>query len=603
MPDKFEDVIKYNVYEAIKIKVKEKDTTPEARKQNLENNPANIPNNPILLDYDWVYEHAEEIFARYVYMFHNYQSMEAYYIFFKAITTKYNIENDYNTYLRTGEKDLITIKWWLFGAKLIEFMSYLTDDGIKELLKKKDFVAYFLRYHLLYDWDLLKNFCYSGMEALLENEAFARYCIADYNKLIQLIRKHPKIQIPTNLMQNKKIIGDMVRTLKLEEFHFYMTFILEQCSGESYYEEHKKFCDTEVANIQNGILPYYQKEFNQEPDIIDKKEISRRHSMQNQVFERIFERFNSESISKSTLYQEFSKYMIIGMFISSHFETAPYNLMVDIETLFKFARENNRELRGSYIYDFLINFESKTLAEVIAFYHEFEHASLKEMLYDDWKEQEGLFVSELNANLLNPQNLTPQTLENGVIYYDISDVPDLLLVHETSIKQSDTQKIEKMLEQIKTGYKERICLSVQDQEHNTYYHEKNTSGQKTIKFLYGPLNPSRVGIVYHKDAYSMWANFVEYDLGNLDFIRRLYTPKSLLAETYNYNEINYMIAKLPFLPIGIICEDEITDVEIMVAKSLNIPLLYRKTKKSIPKPYTKERVAKYYHYTASKTLF
>lgn len=608
MSKKFEDVVKYNVYEAIEIK-SEKNMPLEERMQTFKNNPARIPNNPLLLDYNWVYEHVEEIFVQDIFYYQNYQSTEAYYIFFKAITAKYRVEEDYNEYLRTGETRLITIKWRLFGYKLIDFISDSFDERIKELLKKEDVINYFLRYPLLYDWDLLKKFCHLGLEVLLEKEEIAKYCINDYTKLIRLIENNPKIQIPITLMQNEKIICEMVRTPRLEEFAFNMDFILEQCSGQAYYEGHKEYCDEEVANIKNGILPCYQKEYEQAPDVINKEVIANRshylyyNYMQNQVFTRILEQFNTESISKGILYKEFSKYMIIGMFISSHFETGPYNLMVDIETLYEFGRQNNRELRGKCIYDFLINFETKSIKEIIAFYQEFQNVPLKEMLYDDWKEQEELFVLDLNAKILNPLTLAPVIREDGIVYYDISDVSKLLLVHETSVSESDAKGLEKMLEQIKTGSKERICLSVHDQEHSSYYDEERKEGERTIKFLYGPLAPNRVGIVYHKDAYSMGINSVEVALGNLDYKRRLYTTNSLMEETSDYNEINYMIDKTPFLPIGIICEDEITEVEVMVARFLNISLLYQKTKENIKRPYKKEKIKKHYQYRADKPLF
>lgn len=139
---KFEDVIKYNVYEAIEIKFKENKSIKE-QIEVFENSPAKIPNNPLLLDYNWVYEHAEEIFINDIFYYQKYQSTEAYYIFFKAITNKYNIEDDYNEYLKNGITAL-TIKWGIFGVKLIEFISYSFDERIKELLKKEDVVNYFL---------------------------------------------------------------------------------------------------------------------------------------------------------------------------------------------------------------------------------------------------------------------------------------------------------------------------------------------------------------------------------------------------------------------------------------------------------------------------
>lgn len=556
-------MIKQDIYEQIKT---------NQQNSNL------IPNPSLLHDYPWVYNHVEELFCNSIFYYQRYQNPQAYFIFFLALTTKYSLQEDHTQALYTNNKEPLQ-KWSKFAQKLIEFMSYSGNQVLSELFQQTEFLNYFLHYPLLYTPEMLMNFSFYGINKLLELNPIATYFTEDYQRLIKLIKKNHYIQVPISILHNPNLISQMTQTHHLEQFHYEMQFILNYDTGQEYYSAHRNFCNNQVANIENNILPCYKQEFASAlttiklEDLIDKP-----NTMQLKVFKRIFKRFHTTHLSKTILYSELTKYMIIGMFISSHFETSPHDLMIDIETLYEFASKNNRHLKGEYLYEFLINFENKTLSEIINFYQNFKSSSLKEILYDDWKEQEELFVLELNSKLLNPLTLPPVISANGLIYYDISDTPNLLLVHNTDVPKDNPEEIAKMINRIQTGNIRRICLSVNDQEHN-YYYKNFVKG--TIKFLYGPLNPNKVGIVYHKDAYTLDINLIETEC--IDYTRKLYTVKSLQASTYDYNEINYLIAQEPILPIGVICEEEISLPEIQLAQALNIPVLYQRKKKALKK--------------------
>ena len=76
-----------------------------------------------------------------------------------------------------------------------------------------------------------------------------------------------------------------------------------------------------------------------------------------------------------------------------------------------------------------------------------------------------------------------------------------------------------------------------------------------------------------------------------------------MDNTTDYNELTYVVYKNPFLPIGIICEDEITKEEQDVANELNIPILFRKKKERKVVPYQERPYEKGYQYTIEKALF
>ena len=600
--EEYENVVQYDIYGAIKIKGESKQdfSTFEEILFNCNNKPAKIPNNPLLTDYEWVYEHAEELFCRNIYDYQKNQGVEEYFTLFQALINKYPLEEDYTKYIN-GNFSGIELKWGLFAIKLIEFISYSFDDRLDKLLEKEEVKKYFLRYLGVYTPEKIENFYYSGVEKFLKYNYYSSYYTQNYENLIRLIHKHIKINISDKLMLNKNVIKDMSRTHHIEDFYFQLNFIREQTSDLPYIEEHKKYCDEQVENIENGILPCYQEKYKKSKEIINIEDLDIFNYMEQQVIERIFELNGVEQLPKQIIYEELSKYIIVGMYISRNFETAPYNLMIDIETLHKFAIKNNVELLGKNVYEFLNSYESKKTSEIINIYNASKTLPLMEILYDDWNNMKINFVNELNFKIFNPANINSKHIVNGIKYLDISEIEEPILVHNTAVAIDDTEKIKEMVDRIKKGFKYFICLSVQDQNHIDWYGEESTKNKKTIKFAYGPLVPDRVGIVCHEDAYSVGPDAVE--VNNDEYTRKLYTLKTLMNSTEKYNEIVYKVDQKPIFPIGVICEDDVTPEELQVAEMLNIPILYRKRKIIVRQSVSQEETSKCYSRVAEKILF
>lgn len=597
----YEELLECNIDEAIKLigeDHREFKTTQE-RLHAYDNNPAKIPNNPLLVDYDWVYEHVEELFCQCKMYYQAYQPTEAYYTLFKALTTKYSLDKDYDELLYTN-KIKLDWKWGFFSLNLIDFMTYSFDDRLKELLSKPDVLNYFLKYPEIYDIENLNHFSSEGLEIFLKQPRFASHYTNNPYELIQLIRKNLRITIPAEVMLDENVIKTLSRTHHIEEFYYYLHFVREQVADLPFLEEHAQFCDKQVENIKNGILPCYQEKYKKSKKEISIEDIQYFNYMEQQVIERVFKRSTLETLPKKYIFQELSRYMIIGMFISRNYQTDPYNLLIDIETLHEFANQENRQLQGQDVYQFLVSFEDKSLKETIEFYNQGKNLPLMEILYDDWSKEKDSFIEELNSKIYTPENSTSITKDN-LTYYDITDIEEPIIVHNTTIPIKNKEKIAEAIKNIKQGHKIDICLSIQDQNHNTFYEEYETKNKNTLKLAYGPLVPNRVGTICHTDAYSQGINDIEID--NNEFKRRLYTVKSFMDKTTDYNEMVYLVCGIPTPPIGIICEDQITPEEQSIAKELNIPIFYRKTKQSTRRPYKKENLPKIYTYTKTKYMF
>ena len=131
--------------------------------------------------------------------------------------------------------------------------------------------------------------------------------------------------------------------------------------------------------------------------------------------------------------------------------------------------------------------------------------------------------------------------------------------------------------------------------------KKKQKNKKTIKFAYSRLKHNRVGIINHTDAYSLDGNTVEAE--NFNYKRNLYTLNSFMEQTKIYNEINYVIEGQPFLPIGLICDNEITEEEFEIAKKMKLPIIYRKLKETEKSFVDEHPLVKKYSYVANKKLF
>lgn len=592
----YEEVVAVDIYRAIKMKCEEKDKEIDIF------SIAKVPNNPILADYDWVFEHAEQLFCHCRINYQQYQGVEQYLTLFKSLINKYSLEEDYHEHYEYFDKwfSPFLLKWSRFAQELVLFMGYSFDERLDKLLEKKEIMDYFLNYPKVFTHSVIRGFGSEGLPVFLNYNYYASCYTDDYRELISLIRENPKIVVPDNIMLNKKVIEDMSRTYHIYDFYFNLYFVREQVCDLSYLEEHADFCDKEVSNIKNGMLPKYYERYNETNNSISINNLVGFNNNERRVLTRIFELKGTNILPKKVVFRELSKYMLVGMYISRNFQTDPYNLLIDIKTLNNFAKENNIILEGQFIYDFLTSFENYSTEEILEFYNNSKKLPLMHILYDDWNNQKYNFVDELNNNMLNLDCLEVFAEIDGVKCFDISDIENSIVVHNTSVSINDTRGVREMIDRIKNGDKYCLSLSIQDKEHRIFYIAENSQRKSNVKFVFGKLNKKRVGTVYHCDAYTTGASSVESE--NYNYIRRLYTLISLMSQTCSYNELVYVMNGEPFLPIGIICENVITKEELLIAKELNIPVLYRKIQKHKRSPYVQKLIKRKYSNTIDKPI-
>lgn len=528
------------------------------------------PNNDKLLDEEFIYNNVEVLFVEGKHYFYMYQGFEQYYAFFKAITKKYDIESDYQKYLEDQDSKFFQ-KWSVFAQNLISFMTSASDSDLKMLFAQEDFVNYFLRYPEIFDKRMFLNFDSSALSLFLNVPRFKNYYIDNPLEFLEFLKINENVKIPENMFEYasfKRIAYD----INVENFYYNMSIIQKESTGLAIIEEHKSFCRKELEGIKEGILPSLQDEYQKADEVIEELSLFGNDYLKSQVMKRIFERYKCKRLPKETFYQELSKYIAVGLIMSYFFETSPFNLFKDINNMYEYARKTDSKLKGYKIYDFLINFESKSIGELQAFYEMCKNNSIKEILYDDYLNQKYQMINSINASLIDFNSLTPTDIIDGVKIYDITENPNYILGHLANVSVKNTWRVKKLLERIKKGDIPNISLSLQD---NKTFSFIDVGISDSVKFAYGKLDPSKVGIVYHQDAYSVDIN--ESD-GLAEYVRSLYTPEELMKETIEYNEIVYLVSNNPVFPIALVCEEEINEEEKNIARELNIPILFRKSK-------------------------
>ncbi len=606
----YEEVLEYSVYDAIKLRADELrgfDDEHYVRElwDNFYNNyPAHIPNHPLLRDYDWVYENFELLMMCKMW-YQSAQGFEEYYTFFKAGIAKYDVERDYREMLFNPDKSDFEFrhKWKVFAYEFVDFFGYAFDkNGVLErLFKREDFVQYFFSYPNLYTREVLEKFYHVGLAKLLEYDLFAEKYKADFDELLHLISKHPKLVIPDSIFHDDRVVDAVACTHDLDKFYANLIYIRAYSSCQPYIDRNKRYCDREVRDMQDGILPSLRCEYVKAKDMLSKNDFRHEHALVEAVFKRVSERLGRREIAKRDFYRELSKYIVVGMLLGRIFETSPYNILIDIETFYEYMMSHGKDFFGKEIYEFFLSYEDEEVEYIREFYEKAKDVPLKDMFYDDWEREKEAFVREINESMVDLDRAPLKVTKDGVAYYDITDMPGKIAVSNTNDVADNDYKLARLVELVKTARVMDVSISIQDENHQVFY-DKNNTGVPKIKFIYGELEPKRVGIIFPQDAYSQGIMMTESEA--LWYKRNLYTLDEFMNKTRNYNELTYAVDGTVVMPKGILIEGEPNEGEVRISRELGLPFYYREKRKTQSLRDDRTLLAKTYRFSAGyKKLF
>lgn len=375
------------------------------------------------------------------------------------------------------------------------------------------------------------------------------------------------IYIPQTTLENKDFVRRIAHTFDFNLFHNTIEKLSIKNDASNLLEEHLKFCDKLIADI----IP----ENNYIKDI------------------EYYEAIDSEFIYTSITDEKSLKDLVINTTISRYFQTGPYNFLIDLKSFLDHINDDNRISKYSFpnkdLYTKIVHYEDYSLQELINLYYSLKDSHIMEEFYDDWNLAKDEFVEELNSKIITHNNMPPKDKKLskvfGIDIYNLKTSDYYLLIHDTSIKPDNKRGIQ--LIKKNKGVFGRTCLSVQDQNHIiSFSGSLGVELSSSIKLVFEHLDSRFLTFIYPEDAFSTSLNHSD---SFYNTPRKIFPLKTLMDYTNNneYNELTYYTSttdengieetKSPLLPIAILCEDDISHDEVLVANILKVPIIFRKT--------------------------
>ncbi len=314
----------------------------------------------------------------------------------------------------------------------------------------------------------------------------------------------------------------------------------------------------------------------------------------------------NSNISQEALYitlRELTSNELFEILIDRYFKDVPYNFLLNAINVvnffitkdlskFNLTDEQIESLNERLdIYTTIINFFDLDLESQKEFYHSLNNGlNYMRYFYEDFKLAQQISYQDYNKVVFDPNNsnlLSVELSDDKVKVFELKGEEFYTFSHVTSIKRKDSNveynlwndRLNEFLSDPSAPSVKTFGSSISLNSHRKMESFRAVSEYVTFGFCH--LNPNRFAHVYHADSYS-W--YYERGLG-MKKINELETSEDLIAKTKKYNEILYqeigyflldkdVLANYEhFNPSYLICYDEITYKDRLVAERMNIPIL------------------------------
>lgn len=499
------------------------------------------------------------------------QDYDFYIKVFKQLISKYDMSYDYLKYQENSNR--FHIKWAIFISMIVDFLTSAKDNVATKLLRSDIVKDYLNRFHDYFSYkEYFQNLRFEPLEALLEISSYKKEIInSSQYELNNIIKNYMLVsaQLPTRILHNTSFIKNIANNLDSEEYCEVIKQINYNNDGETIDEHHNSFCDNIMSNF-NTKNKYFR--FMKERDFANK-------ICDHMLLSRVYELLKKENDSAKTIYQQFSKYLIVGFIFSRFFKTSGYNLSIDMKSLIDYIDDPLRNTVFDFpnydVYYKLVNYRDLDIVELVDLYKTLKYKNIMHEFYDDWHKAQLEFVNELNSNTLNSSNLGEynENLTNtlDVPVYELNGRDYYMITRNTS-KSVISENIKEELSDTKFS-RSYLSLSIHNQDHFKYFSHNNYNAKMKfdLKLIYESLDESFVGMINSQDAYTNGISSVEVES---DATRQLYPLKRLMQNTGFYNDITYVKTD-SLQPVAILCENEILLEQLNSAKELGLPIVLR----------------------------
>lgn len=466
---------------------------------------------------------------------------------------------------------------YLIKNNLEEYFSFFNENIKVELLKDKTILKKILNSSKLKN--IIKSSTNNVFEILAQYEK-AQNIILNYDFYTILSFVTNKIYFPANITSNKKFQETILNIEDITTYRFFMDQ-LEQNNSLAPYEIDKikeKIYDKEVEKYSDGLFLITKKIVN----LYDKKE-NYSLLLTDNMKKYIIKEMINNSKNMHDVFYKYDTLKMRNILIDRYFKDIPLNFLKNLNVMIQYNDSLNNKIldeKRTNIYKKILNFENLNYDERKELYYACaKYENLAELFYDDYRKCRDNTYNNLIDLAINPKKMynllsIEKTKKYGVPIYELNGENFYAFVHITGPYKYNPNFY---VEAWKEGLYDSVSLSFIGNNNITTFGDPKES----IAFGFSKLDYKRIIHLRNSDSFS---NYNSMDDCFSDYIQKMYTPANLIKETRGYNEIVYQeksrnIKLDTIVPDYVMCYDEVTDIDINVAKYYNLPIVLINTKK------------------------
>ena len=466
---------------------------------------------------------------------------------------------------------------YLIKNNLEEYFSFFNENIKIELLKDKTILKKILNSSKLKN--IIKSSTNNVFEILAQYEK-AQNIILNYDCYTILSFVTNKIYFPANITSNKKFQETILNIEDITTYRFFMDQ-LEQNNSLAAYEIDKikeKIYDKEVEKYSDGLFLITKKIVN----LYDKKE-NYSLLLTDNMKKYIIKEMINNSKNMHDVFYKYDTLKMRNILIDRYFKDIPLNFLKNLNVMIQYNDSLNNKIldeKRTKIYKKILNFENLNYDERKELYYVCaKYENLAELFYDDYRKCRDNTYNNLIDLAINPKKMynllsIEKTKKYGVPIYELNGENFYAFVHITGPYKYNPNFY---VEAWKEGLYDSVSLSFIGNNNITTFGDPKES----IAFGFSKLDYKRIIHLRNSDSFS---NYNSMDDCFSDYIQKMYTPANLIKETRGYNEIVYQeksrnIKLDTIVPDYVMCYDEVTDIDINVAKYYNLPIVLINTKK------------------------
>lgn len=257
--------------------------------------------------------------------------------------------------------------------------------------------------------------------------------------------------------------------------------------------------------------------------------------------------------------------------IDAIFQDNIYNVWLNVKEMLRYNNglaldEKVLDNEKVYFYNYVINFDSLSNINKMAFYNSFKDKNASLMFYQDLRRVKDYAYDKIKKELFNVNMVDNKTFSGDVTIYDARDINYNMLVR-TQAQYRDT------------SHYPRNCYSIISNENTSVFGESDYNS-----FLYGYNGFDNDMVLHMFESDSFSSGFRDT---SSRFVNRIMNTRELVQASYSYSEIqlvnkknegkkhNYIVQKPDFIVVF----DNVRNMHIEEAKRLGIPIVIIKKKK------------------------